>query len=282
MHPRRRMRQRRVDPPGRQRAGAPPVTTAGPPPSTLTGQTLPSTVPPTIATTTTTPLGHPPAVPGRRPRRRHVAGGDHVLARTRFDTGDDAHRPHRGVQRQPGPGPRHPREPGWLQPDDRQVRPEPAAQPTRDGDVPRVHGPADRRLRLGDPDRSLHRGERVRHVAVPSQDAARLRDRGRPVVDAVQRQRPGPLLQPQGVRGGGSRSGGLPGVARGAAGDLPDDRRHGRGGDGDRARLGRRLRGRVVPRAVVRAGRRAVCRQRQRPAGTGDRSAVRRTRSASR
>ena len=52
--------------------------------------------------------------------------------------------------------------------------------------------------------------------------------------------------------------------------------------DGDRARQRRRLRWRLVPRAVVRPGRRAVRRQRQRAPRPGDPGALRRARSASR
>ena len=120
----------------------------------------------------------------------------------------------------------------------------------------------------------VHRGERLRHVAVPRERCSRTRP-GRAVVDAVQRQRPGPLLQP-----GCSKRRARPDdppvsleELRATSQALVDS---GAGAYGDRPRLRRRLRRRLVPRAVVRPRRRALRRQRQRPAGAGDAGALRR------
>ncbi len=52
-----------------------------------------------------------------------------------------------------------------------------------------------------DPDRGVPRVERLRHVGVRAAHARRLHVRGHPVVDAVQRQQPGAVLQPHDVRG---------------------------------------------------------------------------------
>ena len=97
--------------------------------------------------------------------------------------------------------------------------------------------------------------ERLRRLAVPAPGDAGVLDRGRAVGDAVQRQRPGPLLQRGRLperRAGRHRPAGHD---RRAAGGVTGDRRHRRRRHGDRPRQRRRLRRRLVPRAVVRPGR---------------------------
>ncbi len=73
------------------------------------------------------------------------------------------------------------------------------------------------------------RGQRLRHVGVPRAHARRLHVRGHPLVDAVQREQPGAVLQPPDVRGGRPRSGRVARVARRPPRHVADHRRQRRG-----------------------------------------------------
>ena len=163
----RRLRVGRVDPPGRQRrpTAAPPTTTAPCPPTRS-----PSPGRDDRRRTTTT-------VDRRRRRRRHAArrrcqpcpvdaldaadgaGRDHVLARP----ADRA----RGRARSRSPTCTTPartavrvelqNQSGYEQTIDKYFQSS-QDEPARPRAVARVHGPADRRRRHGDPDRRVHRG----------------------------------------------------------------------------------------------------------------------------
>ena len=252
------------------------------PGDTVPGDSTAETAPPTLASTTTiAPLADLPECPvdaldcGRR------TGGDHVLARPLERTRDVADRADRRVQRQPGPRARRPAEPDELRLADRQVHPVEPGQPPDRRAVSRVHAAVVRRVRHADPDRGLPRSERLRHGGVPPAHGRRVHVRRHPVVDAVQRQQPGPLLQPRHVRGRRSRSRRQPDHARRAACHVADDRRL----RSRLVRMGRRqrpgLRWRLVPRAVVRPSRRALRRQRQRSPRSGHRRCCTTARPAS-
>ncbi len=119
--------------------------------------------------------------------------------------------------------------------------------------------------------------ERLRHVDFARTSARHLCLRRRRLVDAVQRLESGAVLPAPEVRGRRTRSRRVAHHARGVARHLPTDRRFGcsdlRLGARLRTQLGRRL----VPRAMVRTRRSALCEQRERPERPGHRGAVRRT-----
>ncbi len=200
------------------------------------------------------------AVPGRRPRRRHGARRDHVLARPRSDDragADRADRPSTTPARTRC-GSRLENQGGYKQTIDKYVQSS-QDEPAGHGDVPGVHGPADRRLRhvvipVGacieasgfDTSAFLPRAL----LALPDRTACSGRCRSTSATPSS--------TTTGGVRGGRPRPGRPAGVARGAAGDVAGDRRHRRRGHGHRPRLRRRLRRRLVPRAVVRPRRRAA------------------------
>ena len=77
------------------------------------------------------------------------------------------------VQRQPGPGRRRAAEPERLQRGDRQVLPVEPGRPAGHRADARVHGAADGRHQLGDPGRRVHPDRGLRHHAVPATRAAR-------------------------------------------------------------------------------------------------------------
>ena len=241
----------------------------------------PVTTPPaTNATTTTTPLDALPDCPVTALDGGRRAGRDHVLARAqRRQRGGDPAR-HRRLQRQPGPGPR-------LAP---RTRAATSRRSTSSSSRPWTTGPAivmfpdysdaagDRLGQAVIPTQACTEAARIRHVAVPAVDDRRLQRRRRAMGDAVQRLEPGPLLQPQHVRGGRPRPEPSASVAGGAAPVLAAARRLGCRHLRHRPRFGQRFGRRVVHRAVVRQHGRALRRQRQRAAGAGDEGAVRRRR----
>ncbi len=259
----------------------PPVPTAGPPPSTIPGQTLPSTVPPTIATTTTTPLDTLPPCPvdaldgvTSPVEITFWHGLGSVLETTLTDLTEEYNASQDKVRvNLENQG-------GYNQTIDKYVQSRQRSRPEM------VMFPEYMVQQIADSESVIPIGaciEASGFDTTPFLPRTLLAYQ----TEGVQWSMPFNVSDPvlyynrKVFEAAGLDAGGLPGVAGGAASDVADDRRHGRGGDGDRPRLGRRLRRRLVPRAVVRPGRRVLCRQRQRPAGAGDPGALRRARSAS-
>ncbi len=144
---------------------------------------------------------------------------------------------------------------GRLRGRHRQVPPSRQGRPARPGADARVLHPGDDRQQAVDPGRGVHPRRPLRHLAVHRRGDAGVEHAGRAVGHAVQRQRPGAVLQQEGLPrcrpGPGQAAGEHPGDPR----RQPEDRRLRRGQvrAGRRQRL--RLRWRLVPRAVVRPAR---------------------------
>ena len=261
-------------------AGNPPLdtTTTGhrPAASTVPGQTTTTTM---ARDDDDHAAGVVAAVPGGRARGRHRADPADVLVRP-ADRGrrpparaDGAHttRPRTEVrvtlQNQVG-----------YEGDDRQVR---AEQPGRPPEPrPRCRSTSCSRWLTADhdhPGRRVHRGDGYDTSEFLPGALEAYRDRGRAMVDAVQRQHAGPVLQQGDVRDR------RPDVARPPVSieDLREASQaivdSGAATVRHRPRLGRRLRRRVVPRAVVRQGRDSPTPTTATGGGAGDASALRRS-----
>ena len=187
----------------------PTTTTVAPGPPTSTGPTVPgeTTTSTAAVTTTTTPLASLPPCP--------VDALDEVTAPVDItfwyglNTETDGHLQALTEQyhaSQDRVRVRLENQVGYRETIDKFVQSSQDSRPSA-GHAARVRPGPDGRQRGDDPRRRLHRGQRVRHLGVPARRAGRVRDRRGAVVDAVQRQQPGVVLQRRHVRGGGARSG---------------------------------------------------------------------------
>ena len=170
-----------------------PAPTA-PPATAAPGETLPPTTTQPAATTTTTPLASLPPCPvdaldgATAPVEVtfwHGLGGESEDALVALTDAYNASQQRVRIRLE--------NQGGYKQTIDKYTQSSQSG-PAGHGHVPGVHGAAGGRLRQRRPGAGVLRGERLRHVAVPPQGAAHVRDRGRAVVDAVQRQQPGALL----------------------------------------------------------------------------------------